>query len=94
MGLKRKINRSIGTYKNNNTTFLLSAHKFYNSSVEVLVQSEEVTDTGNHVIFRLNFDNSAYKPRRPSLTNAGIRIFPTLKSSTFFKVASLIILFE
>lgn len=63
------------------------AKRFYNISVSISVIEEEIIDRKTHVKFRLDFDNSAYKPKLEPKQTSGILNFSSITGDTFLKVS-------
>lgn len=63
------------------------ARRFYDVSVNVTVIEEEFIDRKCHVKFRLDFDNSAYKPKICDTIISGNSNFSSITGDTFLKVS-------
>lgn len=63
------------------------AKRFYNITVNISVIEEEIIDRKTHVKFRLDFDNSAYKPKPEPKQTSGILNFSSITGDTFLKVS-------
>jgi hypothetical protein len=66
---------------------------FYNADVKVRILSEEFADCSVHVVFRLDFDNSAYVPQIRNAPLTGHVEFSSVSLKVFFKVSTLILYF-
>ena len=60
------------------------ARTFYGIALQVKVLESLSTETGCHIIYRLNFDNSACKPVTPDALS--VRKNPDLHCQTFFNI--------
>ena len=65
------------------------AMKFYNIDLDIEIVSENISDKGSHVVYRLNFDNSPYhKPMSQMMGSASRRTFQQVPGEFFFKVSA------
>jgi len=60
------------------------ARMFYSIALEMKVFDIHATDTGCHIVYRLNFDNSACKPPSPDMLS--VRETRDLSCETFFRI--------
>lgn len=62
--------------------------KFYDVDVQIEIRKKEVRDNGCHVVFRLNFNNYAYLPKRDDKLKSRVGQYSQVGESTFFKVST------
>ncbi|CAH1787647.1 unnamed protein product [Owenia fusiformis] len=71
-----------------------SAKKYYGLDVIIEILQNQQTDQGCHVIYRLNFDNSAFRKRSEEKKCSISSPYTTLSSEVFFRVFPFCIVFN